>query len=92
MRAARGRCNMARTKAELTPEQAAKLADARVKVAATRHLDEPPFAGTVCEPMRSFTALQSAIGRLKAAREATGLTLAVVSERSRSAVETLSRL
>jgi len=31
---------MARTKAELTPEQAAKLADARVKVAATSGFGE----------------------------------------------------
>lgn len=75
-----------------TSEQAAKLAEVRAKVAANRHLDEPPLAGTVGEPIRFFTVLQSAIGRLKAAREAAGLTLAVVSERSGIAVETLSRL
>ena len=83
---------MVRTKVAFTTEQAAKLADVRAKVTATRHLDEPPFGGTVGEPIRFFTALQSAIGRLKAAREAAGLTLAVVSERSGIAVETLSRL
>lgn len=83
---------MAKTKLELTPEQAAKLADARAKVVATRHLDEPPFSGTVGEPIRFCSALQAAIGRLKAAREVAGLTLKDVSEKSGIAVETLSRI
>jgi len=77
-------------KVERTPEQAAKPAEVRAKVAATRHLDEPPFAGTVGELIRFFTELQPAIGRLKTAREAASLTVAVVSERSGIAVETLS--
>ena len=83
---------MARTKVELTPEQAAKLAAARARALATRHLDEPPHAGTVGEPTRFAAALRSAIHRVKAAREAAGLTLVEVSERSGIAVETLSRL
>jgi DNA-binding XRE family transcriptional regulator len=83
---------MGKTKVELTPEQAAKLAEARGKAAATRHLDEPPFAGTGDEPIRFFTALQAAIGRLKSARESAGLTLKDVSEKSGIAVETLSRM
>ena len=83
---------MTSMKVELTPEQAAKLAEVRAKVAANRQLDEPPFAGTVGEPIRFFTALQSAIGRLKVAREAAGLTLKDVSEKSGIAVEALSRI
>lgn len=83
---------MAKTKIELTPEQAAKLADVRARTLATRHLDEPPHADTVGEPIRFATALRSAIHRVKTAREAAGLTLAEVSARSGIAVETLSRL
>lgn len=83
---------MTETKVELTPEQAAKLAEVRAKVVANRHLDEPPFAGTVGEPIRFFTALQTAIARLRAAREAAGLTLKDVSEKSGIAVEMLSRI
>jgi DNA-binding XRE family transcriptional regulator len=83
---------MAKTKVELTPEQAAKLAEVRARALATRHLDDPPHAGTVGEPIRFAAALQSAIRRLKAAREAASLTLEDVSARSGIAVETLSRL
>jgi len=77
---------------DLTPAQASKLAEVRARVATTRHLDEPPLAGTVGEPSRFFTAVRAAVGKLKAARESAGLTLKDVSEKSGIAIETLSRM
>jgi DNA-binding XRE family transcriptional regulator len=82
-------------KPNLTPEQQARLAEIRRKAAAdlAAGVEGPP----VPEIDRSdsapfYFALRSFVGQLRKAREAQGLTLAAVAEKTGLAAETLCRL
>jgi DNA-binding XRE family transcriptional regulator len=84
-----------RTKPVLTPEQEARLAAIKRKAAADRAagVDGPPAPDVDWgDGVQYAIALRAGVARLKAAREAAGMTAAAVAEASGVTPETISRL
>lgn len=79
---------------ELTPDQEAKLDAIRAKAKADRAagVDGPPPDVDTSESAPFYFELRAFVAKLRAAREAAGLTLAEVAKRAGLAEETLSRL
>ena len=80
------------TPAELTPEQRAKYEVLKAKAIADRHLEGPPLPPIDRNDDPFVVVLSTCISQLKQAREAAGLTLAQVAEKTGLAAETLCRL
>lgn len=80
------------TPADLTPEQRAKYEVLKAKAIADRHLEGPPLPPIDHDDDEFVVALSACVSQLKQAREAAGLTLAQVAEKTGLAAETLCRL
>jgi len=78
----------------LTPEQQARVAASRERAVIDRQLgtEGPPFNPDLTPAAPCYAQLRAGVERLRAAREAAGLTQADVSAATGLALETLSRL
>src|SRR5260221_8256052 len=95
---ARGNAMQRVSPADLTPELRVKYEKLRVKAQAERHLLGPPLPDQLLSPEERAAAapfyfeLRAFVKQLRDAREAAGLTLAQVAEKTGLAEETLCRL
>ena len=77
--------------ADASPELREKLAQARARAIATRHLEGPP-ANVVGDTIRFYFTVRSAVVALRKAREAAGLSAADVAAKCGVGEEDLTRL
>lgn len=77
--------------ADASPELREKLAQARARAIATRHLEGPP-ANVVGDTVRFYFTLRSAVVSMRKAREAAGLTAGEVATKCGVSEEDVTRL